>query len=135
VEARSKARLLDASRLVVLIDAGYAPHGGRDRLTLELGRTDGHVERIRTRERHEPERVERALAGDEAVRVLEELQARGIWTLRDEPRMVIDGLFAEFACAQSERAHAFMVRGGSQGSAIHGLLKFCLKLAPTRDER
>ena len=131
-EARAKALASEPSTLIVLVEAGYMPHGGRDRLVLELpaGET-GQVERVRTRERREPERVTRELPLDEAARVLAELERRTIWTLQDEQERIIDGLGAHFAFARGAQAHGVRLHSGHGTQLpLEQLLRLLLELAP-----
>lgn len=131
VEARAKAQASEPSTLLVLVEASYLPHGGRDRLLLELtAQEGGHVERVRTRERREPERVQRELPSAEARRLLNELDGT-IWTLADERAHVLDGLAVEFACVRGTRVHSAQLRGGDgRDSPLERLLSSLLELAP-----
>jgi len=134
LEAQTKARTADASTLIVLVEAAYLPHGGRDRLALELTEGGhGRIARTRTAERRDPGHVERALAADETALVLAELGRRSIWTLRDEHELVMDGLVVEFAFAQADRSHALTLRCGSADSELKRLFGFLFELAKLRD--
>ncbi len=133
-EARSKAQGSAPSTLIILVDASYMPHGGRDRLFVELAlATPGRVERLRTPERREAERVERTLGVDEVARLRAELDRRRIWELRDEPPRVMDGLGAEFAFVEGAREHEVTLPFGTGDSELGRLLRFLLELAPLRE--
>lgn len=131
VEARARAQASEPSTLLVFVEASYLPHGGRDRLLLELpAHAGGHVERVRTRERREPERVRRELPSAEARRLLSQLDGT-IWSLADERPHVIDGLSVEFACVRGTREHSAELRGGDgRDSPLERLLSSLLDLAP-----
>jgi hypothetical protein len=130
LEAQAKARSLDPGTLVVMVDAWYLPHGGRDRITLELGVAGARIERLRTPERSEARVVERVLDAEQSARVLAELEERGIWTLSDHHERIFDGLRAEFAFARADRLHGVSLHAGFRDSDPQRLLDFLIALVP-----
>lgn len=130
LEASATAHAEGSSTLVVLVEASYLPHGGRDRLTLRLRGNGGHVDRLRAPHRGDPQHSERDLAAAESGRVVADLQARDIWNLRDQREAVKDGLVCGFAFAQDGRVHSLQLHCGAGDSKQLQLLRFLVDLAP-----
>jgi hypothetical protein len=130
LEAAAAARSAGPGTLVVLVDARYLPHGGRDRLTLRLRSDGGHVERMRSRGRDEPRQGSRALDAEESRRVMGELAARDAWNLGDHREPVLDGLDCLFALADGDRVCSLHLHAGAGDSQQRQLMSFLLALLP-----
>src|SRR5262245_57749956 len=83
VEAAAAARSEAQSTLIILAEASYLPHGGRDRVALRLRHGWGRVERTRTPHRGEPMHIARELTAEECTSVLDDLNAFDVWNLSD----------------------------------------------------
>jgi hypothetical protein len=130
IEASATARDEGPSTLVVLVDAAYLPHGGRDRLTLRLREDGGQLERIRTPHRGDSTRTDRELKAEESGRVIRDLRTWDVWNLHDLREPVKDGLVCGFAFAEGDRVHSLQLHCGAGESKQLQLLRFLRDLSP-----
>jgi hypothetical protein len=133
IEAAAAAKSDELATLIVLAEAAYLPHGGRDRVALRLRADGGFVERTRMRYEKTPRQAAREVTSQEGAQISSDLGAWDVWSLRDHDELALDGLVCGFAFAEKRRVHSFHLHGRHQDSKHLRLLHFLTALAPLDD--
>jgi len=129
-EAAAASQSEGPSTLVVLAEALYLPHGGRDRVVLRIRPDGGHVERTRIPYQREPLNAARELTAEESAQVLNDLRAWDIWGLSHHREPVRDGLVCGFAFAEKDRVHSVQLHCGAGDPEQLQLLRFLSEIMP-----
>jgi hypothetical protein len=120
-----------AGTWVLVVDARYLPHGGRDWIVLTLrAEGGGFIERRRAPERRPPMEVKAPLSPEVSQSIRAQLAARGVWQMRDQLEPVLDGLHATFAFAVDGHVQCAELNGGARSVSLAELLRFVADLAP-----
>ena len=118
--------------LHVGVHADYRPHGGSDRIIVEIAADHGSIDRLRTpmARRGSPQRITRALEPDEARRLSARLREIDVFSLSHAHESITDGLSCRFDFVLGKRTHAVRLRYGTQRSQPFDLLELFRQLAP-----